>query len=249
VWRLVSFFLVAWAAVAADPPESPLALRAFAVTESDGQAWRVNISVGNRSQTTLGGISVSVLPAGVAPWEIPSLEPGEWKNSTIALSAGNYRSLAAVVEYSVDKRVDAMAEPVALREPDKPWWPNTAAAVIPVALGALVGFMGAVVSGGISLKKERLTAELQWKRLLVEKYDAPYRLFLTRCDGVVDAGTLRDRFTDLVATALVPDHLRALITTGIQEVEKAADAAAQRSARDRFLAQLRAELLDPYRKE
>jgi hypothetical protein len=212
----------------------------------------VNISIGNSSQAALTGITVEVLPSGVVPWHIPGLGPGEWKNQTIALSAGNYRSLAALATYTSDNRTDALAEPVQMREPEKSWWTSVASAAAPVALGAFIGLLGgllgAFVTSLFSLNKERLTAQLQWSRFLVEHYDAPYRTFLTNCAGMVDANALKNQFTQLDETALVPDRLRTLITTGIQAVENQADAAKKQQTRDEFLRQVRSQLLEPFPK-
>jgi hypothetical protein len=249
VWRHLSLVLVAVAAFAADPPESPLTIRALAIPESDGQVWRVNVSVGNRSQTTFTGLKVSVAPGGAAPWEIPALAPSEWKNNTIALNAGNYRSLVAITAYSSGNRADAIAEPVQMRDPEKPWWTGAASAAAPVALGAFIGLLGVLITSLFSLNKERLTAQLQWNRFLVEHYDGQYRLFLTRCGGVVQANALKTHFTQLDETALVPSRLRAVISDGIQAVEREPDADKQRAARDRLLGLLRSELLEPFAKK
>ena len=171
----LSLILATLAALAAEVPDSPLAIRALAITEPDGQAWRVNVSVGNRSQATIREVKVSVLPVGATTWDISTLAPGEWKTNVIALNAGKYRSLAVIVAYSTNGRVDSISELIQMREPERPWWTSTASSAVPVALGAVVGLLGAFVTSRFSLDKERLAARLQWSRFLVEHYDVAYR--------------------------------------------------------------------------
>jgi hypothetical protein len=244
--------LITLRACCAGTTEPPLVIRALGITESDGQVWSVNITVGNPSQAALSGIEVAVLPSGVESWEIPTLAPGEWTNRTIALSVGNYRSLAARASYTANHQTNALAEAVQMREPEKSWWTAIASAAAPVALGASIGLfgglLGAWVTSAFNLKKERIAAQLQWSRALVERYEVPYRSFLSNCSGMVDAQALRQEFTQLDATALVPDRIREMIAAGIQAVETESDGAAKRQKRDGFLRQIREQLLEPFPK-
>ncbi len=247
--RLLSALLIGFALFAADPPESPLAIHALGIAESDGHVWRVNISIGNRSPNALTLIRVSVLPSGAKPWDILSLAPGEWTNNTIALSSANYRSLAVVAAYISNNHSDSLAEAVEMSGPEKPAWTGLASAAVPVALGAFIGLLGVLITSLFNFSKERLTAQLQWNRFLVEHYDTQYRLFLTRCAGVVEANALKTIFTQLEDTALVPNRIRTVIATGIKAVEVESDAGKKRVARDRLLTQLRSELLEPFSKK
>jgi hypothetical protein len=248
LWAL-GFVLLASTAFAADTQETPLAVRAIPIAGSDGQVWRVNVTLGNPSKNALSALKVAVFPVGAAPWEVPTLSPGEWKNGTIDLTSSDHRSLAVIVTYSSNSRTDSLAELIQVKEPEKPWWSSVGSAAAPVLLGAMIGLLGAFMTSLFTMKKERLTAQLQWSRFLVEHYDVQYRTFLTRCAGVVEGVALMRNFTQLDDTALVPNRLRELITRGIQTVDNTADANAKRAARDKFLEELRSELLEPLQKK
>jgi hypothetical protein len=242
-----SFFLWILLLGQGEAARPPLVVHAFPIAEANGQVSRVTIVLGNDFDKNLTTINVTLIPDDLAKWTLPVLAPGEWKSNTISVNSGTGRSLVAFVEYTSDGSMGSMAVPLQLPESSKSWWTAVGQGLIPVIAGALITLVGVVITSMFNLSKERVTARLQWKRFLVEHFDAQYTEFLARCAGTIDLTALNSHFEHLDESALVPDKTRQRILAGLKRINTAATPEAKRNARDALLVELRSEILEPFR--
>jgi uncharacterized membrane-anchored protein YhcB (DUF1043 family) len=205
----------------------------------------VTMGVGNVSSSNITKITITFSSAEGESHDIPDLAPGQWESARIGFVAQSATPSVAVLGFTKDGRAGSLPVPIRWPEARNRKAASWLSAAAPVLAGAMIGLLGVLLTSFFNLKKEQLTARLQWKRFLLEHYDSSYREFMAKSAGTLDVNALRSLAEELERSALLPESTRLRIRRGIANVA-GSDPASREAVRDAFLQELRSELIEPF---
>jgi hypothetical protein len=218
-----------------------------------GTTVKASVNLGNTlpNQITDVCVGFQIPEPTQCAWSIPLLGSGNWRSIVLDIPAQDTvagKQLVLSVRYKTADFHHSVTSVVSL--PGKSNFHTVLNLAAPVLLGAIVSLLGGLagvwLTSTYNIKKEKISARLQWSRFLVEHYDQQYREFLARCMTTIEETALNIHFRNLDENALLAPATRACILSGLARIQQAPTADQKKEAREQMLRELRDLLARPF---
>jgi hypothetical protein len=187
--------------------ENNLRVQTIAVKTEDGiSCWRLVITLWNQNwQSPLTNLEIKVEIGKDVPVRKNMTFLGARQSLVSTCDLQNVSGNPyLVVSYNEDGHSNSLAQNIELPSPPQASsWPSIIPAIISLAGVAVGGWLTHL----FTFRRERRRTEFDWGKMLFERYEKGYLLFLNGWRGFPNADILRRQFQDLQATCFVPARI------------------------------------------